>query len=1495
MRVIRRVLQVVAVLGTLIVGAVAVALIVSQTPWFRDWLRRYIVRESRQYLNGELTIGALSGNLFFGVNLSDIAVDISGTRVVAVKGLQVDYSVFQLISEGIVLDEITIVEPRLRLERDSQGWNVGHIIKPRRREADREGPGRPVRLQAIRVSDGAVDVDDRQPSDAVRLPDRIADLDVRAAFAYEPVRFSVDVEHLSFRTGSPRFALRQLTGRLAVRDDDLHLEDVVLRSPETAVNVDGVIRDYLGTPVLKLTATGRVSLPEIGRIVPAAAGYPLAPEFDIKASGPARQLKLDLDVKSDAGRIRGDVTADVQAPGYAVKGTLQTERLDLAPILKNPAQRSDLTGRTTVDVRLASEPAALPAAERLSGTFRFSGPRVMAAGYEAADVRAEGSFQAGRLRLHAAASAYGGSATATGALRLPAGERPLAFDLRGRADRVNLETLPRTTGAPALATNLSVTEYEIKGEGRAISGRVVLDQSTVEGATIEQGTIASFTSKGAGDVTYTARGGVADLDLRRLGRALDVAALDDPLYEGRINGRFDVTGAGTKIDRMTLDASGVLSNTALAGARLDDFAFETHLRNGALEGTVKGRFADVNPATVAKRADLEGSVSGSADLRVELATLEGPLTPESVEAAGRLDIERSSVGELTIERATVQGEYANRVGNITTLELASPDLAVNASGRLALDGASESSLTYHIEATDLAALGRLAGRKDLDGSAILDGRVSGNAVSLTTTGTLQGSNLTYGDNNALDLDSTYTVTIPELTPADARVEATTTATFVKAGGLQLNEVTATTTYTSHQLDFKANLQEQKRELDATGRVIFHPDHQEIHLPELAIRTEGLEWRMAGGGDPRIQYGQDRLTVDDIRLVNGPQSLDLQGTLALKGETPTGTLDVKAANVDLAQLEQLLLQERGLTGTLSADATITGSSAAPIVDGRVEVREGGFRSYQYESLVADVDYQGNRIGLDATLQQSPTEAITARGSVPMTLFARGEAGHVEETPEDRIDLRIQSTALGLGLIQGFTTSVTNVTGTIEADVRVTGSGRDPHLEGHIDIRNGAFGVPLGGTAYSGLDTRIDLTTDLVRIQSFDILDENGARLSVSGQLAVHERKVGAVDVSINSKNFEVIDNELGDVGLDSSIRITGELRSPRIEGEIRTATARIEVDQVLQLFYDPYEVDSMPAVVSAERTVAGSGSAEEATRQALARARTTGAAPAEPVPADEGAPAPGGAFAPVSMDVRVVIPDNLVLRGNDLRPGGPTGAALGDINVTVGGDLRLRKKSGGPMTIVGTANPVRGTYTFQGRRFELSRKGTVRFTGDAEINPLLDITAVRQIPDSGVEAQIRITGTTRAPQLELTSTPPLEQSDILAMIIFNRPVNELGSGERASLAATAGGIATGFIAAPLGESIGRALDLDLFEITTTTEDGDFGAGITLGQQIGDRAFLKFRQQFGEQSTTEFMIEYQLASFLRLQATGAPQTSGSANRITQRRVERAGIDVIFFFSY
>jgi hypothetical protein len=1498
MTLIRRLLHVVAWIGTAIVLVIALTLIASQTPWFRDWARRTIIREAKQYLNGELTIGRLSGNLFFGVSLSDVAIDVSGDRVVAVKTLAVDYSVFTFFSRGIVVDSISLTAPSVHLTRDAQGWNLGRLVKAERREADREGPRRPLSMPKIVISDAALSIDDAVGSNTYTLPKRIDDLDINAAFEYEPVHFTVTLDNVSFRASSPTVTLEKMAGGVAVRDDNLYVEKLAIKTSESALAIDGVIEQYLSARVLKLVTSGTLSLPELGSVLPVVSGYELHPTLSVRTNGPADRLALDLDIRSEAGLARGQVTADLLAPDFRFAGPLHVERFNLAPILRNPAQRSNITGDAQFDVTLASQPAARPALDRLRGSFTFRGPHALAFGYEATKLAIKGSFAGPRLTLDAAAAdAYGGYAATRGSILLPGAGRVIAYDLQGHATRLDLRRLPPALRVPKLATDLSVANYHVRGTGSAAAGSATLHQSTIEGATFSDGTTARFET-GKNLLTYGGTGSVSGLNVRRLGNALKIQALNDERYDGVVNGTFDVSGSGSTLATLNLTASGTLTDTSMMGTHLPQMAFKTVIADAALAVTAKGQFDQLNPAVLSDRKALDGNVTGTVDGTFRLADMTAPITAASFAFDGRVTLAPSLVGGVQIEAADVQGRYEREVADLQRLQVKGPDVTLDASGRLALDRATDSTLKYHVSATDISELGELAGQKGLAGSVILDGTITGNAATLKTTGTLDGSNLGYGANKALDLNSKYSVTIPELDIVNARVEATTDATFLSLGNFQLNTLQATTTYAQKQLEFTTKLQERTRTLDARGTVVFHPDHQELHLPQLALRTQGIEWTSVPGGEAAVQYGQGRLTIKDLKLASADQTLEVGGSMVLQGDEPAGTLDVHARNVDIAQLETLLLQNRGLSGRLTADATISGTLSKPIVDGKVEVRDGGFQNYKYQSLVADVDYSGIRIVLDATLQQTPDVAVTAKGSIPMSLFEKGTGSHVAATAEDAIDLRLQTTSINLAIVQGFTTAVSNVAGTLQADVRVTGSGRDPHLEGYIEIRDGVFGVPRAGTTFTGFDTRIDLQADRVTIRRFEILDENGEQMAIAGQLAVHEGQVGAVDVTIESQNFEVIDNELGDLGVGTNLKITGELLQPRVEGDVRVAAGRLEVDKILQLFYDPYSVEGLPDVVSAERSVESAGGAEEATRSALKKVAQIGVDPEqEKAQAKEAAtPAETGTFFDrVALNVRVRIPDNLVIRGRRIRPGGPTRAALGDINITVGGNLDVRKEPGQPVALAGVVTTVRGTYQFQGRQFELARDGTIRFTGEPELNPVVDLTAVRQIPDTGVEARVRIRGTLKNPELVLSSTPPLEESDILALIVFNRPINELGANERASLAATAGGIATGFIATPLGESIGRALDLDLFEITTTTEGDTLGAGITVGEQIGERTFIKLRQQFGEHPYSEFLLEYRLADFLRLVASGAPEASNAGNRIGQRRIEKAGINLIFFFSY
>ncbi|HEX2443033.1 MAG TPA: translocation/assembly module TamB domain-containing protein [Vicinamibacterales bacterium] len=1492
---LRRTLRVIALIGTLIVGAIALALIVSQTDWFRDWARRMIVRQANQYLNGELAIGRLRGNLFFGAELDDLSLHSGGEQVVAVKTLSVNYSVLDLVSKGLMVEEIRLEAPRVRVTRTADGWNLGRLVKEERREADREGPMRPVSIGSIGVSNGDIVLEGARTAGTFEAPRRLRDLNAQMSFEYAPVHYTVTLDRLSFTAASPNGALHEMSGKIAVRDDNLFLDDLTIRTAESDLFVDGVIEHYLRRPVIKLVTRSRsLSLPEVGRFLPAIAGINLRPSFEIETNGPVDRLGVTLDVRSAAGQADGSVTLDLEGPRRAVGGTVNVRDFNLGPLTGRRDLGSHITGRTTFDLVLP--PGGVDA---IAGPFTFAGPRVTFAGYEAERLQVKGRLDGPRIVVDGRTHAYGAASSVRGTIVRPGTNRTLAMDLRGSASNVDLRRLPRRLNVPRLDTVLAA-DWHFQQASGVMSGDAVLGASRIEGADVASGTTATFRMEG-NDVEYAAKGAVTRLDLQRVGKALNVSALAADRFGSSLSGPFDVKGSGKTVDELRIDASGELVDSQFLGGELPRLRYTALLDRGALTATAAGSFAQFDPAALMGRTELKGTVTGQLDVQVALDDVRGSITPETLAAAGRVELSQSSIGGIDVEKGLVDGRIDRGNGEIRTLDVSGADLHVTASGAVALTDTGSSSVKYHIDTPSLEAVGELVGQP-LQGAVTLDGQLTGNRASLETTGTFSGSNVKYGETGALDANSQYSVRIPDLSFKDATFGATTTATFVRVAGLELGEVEGKTTYKSQTLEFDGKVNDGGREAAASGTLLIHADHNELHLPTLTLRAEGLEWRMAGT-NAVVQFDAREIRVKNVQLVGPPtplapgtQSLAVEGTIARGAET-TGDLRVKASNVDVAQLEKLLVQDRGVAGLLSADVRLTGSLDSPRAEGSVALNQGRVRTFAFESLTANVDYTGGGVQVDARLQQTAQHWLTAKGYAPMTLFRfepTARAEHVDPSDIDRVDLRIESSPIDLGIVQGFTTQVVDVAGTLTANLHVGGSGRDPHVEGVVTVSGGSFKVPAGGVTYTGLDTRIDLHPDRVVVSGFEVRDDGGDPLLVSGELAVHEGSVGAVNLQLQADSFEIVDNELGDIEVDSRLRITGELRRPRVEGEIKLHAGRIEVDQVLAtLATGPYatEATAAPLVEPGVRVAASSGGAREATALSLeaAAAGVAPIAPVDPLPPEE----PPGVFNQLALDVRIQIPDNLVLRGADLRPGGRRGLALGDINMTVGGDLRVRKQPGSQVTLLGTINTVRGFYQFQGRRFDVTRDGRVRFTGLPEINPLLDVTAERDI--SGVIARVHVRGTARRPELTLSSTPTLDQADILSLIVFNQPINNLDSGERVALAQRAGAIASGFVTAPLAESIGRALDLDLFEIETTGEAAGFGASVTLGQQVSEQLFLKFRQHFGAQDASEFILEYQIARFLRLQGSGAPGATTKTNRSLQRRVERGSADLIFFFSY
>jgi autotransporter translocation and assembly factor TamB len=1465
MRIVRRLTHVLVLVLTLVVGAAAAAVIVSQTAWFKNWLRGFIIAQANQYLNGTLSIERLGGNLFFGVEMENIGVSMGGSQVVAVQDLGLKYNVFELITKGLSVDEIRLDKPVIYLRRDGDTWELSRLVKKQQTEADRSGPGKPIAIDAIEIADGEVAIDSPVGTSGVAVPKKFEHLDAKLSFKYEPVRYSIEITHVSFRGTEPAIALNALSGGISVHDDAVNIDKLALRTSETSLSIDGAVQNYLTKPNLNLEVTSdKLSIPEIARLVPALAGVKLQPAFEIKLNGPFDQLGVDMNVRSSAGEATGKIVADILEPVQAVRGDLTVRHIDLSQILNDPKQKSDITANAHLDVRADS----FQKLDTLHGNIALDSPRLVAAGYTAGPIDARAQIDGRRAQFSAKANAYGASATAVGKATLPdfadknAKAQTIPFDVSGQLRHVDLRNMPRDLRIPAAETNVG-GDYHVAGSvttgknpTQNIKGDVKFLPSTVAGATIAGGSTAGFTMNGKA-IGYSADATVQNLDLQRVGREFNVPALADDKYKSTINARLVANGSGTTPREMALTARGSFTDTTLMGGTMPQLDFDATLANDTAHVKANGRFADFDPAVASAKKEMAGKVGGSVNVDATVANVSTGVTPDSVEADAKLTLDPSTIGGLELSSANLDGTYHNSTGDIRTLEIVGRDVNVKANGTIALNDTGQSNLTVHADSPSLETIGKLV-NQPLTGIAKVDATITGNRGELNATGNLTGNGLKYGDNGALTMSSDFNATVPDLDAAKATVTADTNATFVTLAGQNINELAANTTYDHNQVEFDLTAKQPQRSLGLGGAVLLHPDHQEVHLTQLGLTTAGQTWQLESGREATINYAADVVKVENLGLVSGDQKIAADGTFGRPGDA----LKVTVTNLNLATVDALMLRPPQLGGRMNATSTLSGTKDAPDVKAEFQITQGAFRQFKYDSLGGRVNYAGAGLDVDAKLQQNPTTYLTAKGYLPKALFGGAQAAGANGAAADRgdrIDFHVDSTPIDLGLVQGFTTALTDVTGTLQAKLDIAGTAYDPQPTGDVTISNAAFNVEPTGVNYTNLDGRIEIQPDRVHIDNITVLDNHQSPLTITGDLAMRERQVGGVSVSLTADDFKVLDNKMGNVRIHSDMRLTGELSAPRVEGDLDLTTGRVDLDQILA------QVGGASPYATEETKIETDENAASAQ-------------PAAPTP-----------FEQLQVDLHVTVPGDLVIKADDLKaPGAPIG--LGALLITLGGDLYVSKVPWDQIRITGAVNTVRGHYDFQGRRFEILRDGTVRFEGLDEINPTLDIRTQRVI--QAVTANVNVRGTLKQPDIVLSSTPPLEQADILSLIVFNQPLNSVGEGQQVSLIQRAQAMAGGAVANQFAKSIGNALNLDEFEINLAPENGG-GPEVTVGQQVGENLYVKVQQGVGEVNQTNLILEYELTKWLRLRTNVLQGSSTQANLF--QRQQGSGADLLFFFSY
>jgi hypothetical protein len=1258
-------------------------------------------------------------------------------------------------------------------------------------------------------------------------PRRIAGLQLVTGFDYDGGHVALDVDRGALRDADTDVAVRELEGLIEIGDAGISVDDVhvVTEASEVAGDV-AYLSNGNGERELSFDVErARVALRELAAYVPALRDYPSDTVVEVSGEGTLDDLKADWTLASSSGRGSGHLEGHLQGDTMRLRGSADVADFDPAAWLDNRELRGTVTARGTFD---ATWPEATPSA--IDVRFDVTAPSVSLAGYQASSVRARGTFARGVLDAAASGQAYGASVDGRGTWQQPSQQ----WTARGRFAQVDLRRLPRELDVPRLATRLS-GEGNLSGSRQRFTAEAVLDESTIEDTTVAGDTWVRVEKRGA-DLAYAGRGAVANLDPARIAAALgDDAppALRDLV--GRINATFDVDARGTTLETLEGKAVVDLANSVLSGVNIEALHATAEVVARRLVADLNVKVQDLTNRAVRLGDQAEFVASGTADAHVDIEDITTPIPLEMIAGRANIALDRAVVRGVTLNRVQLTADVAQGLARIASFQAEGPSLTADITGQLAFVGSSESDLTYAIDVRDLAAFQPLTEQR-LAGTAQLDGRVTGPARTPTATGTLSAHELVAGNISTLVTNAKYTVVMPELDAARLRVDATTTATFVEVGETRIDRVQATIGYEGEQLDVNATVEQGPRSVQIAGLIVPHPDHREAHIRQLQLAIANTTWALTPGGEAIVQYGENTLAVRNFELVNGPARLRVDGTLA-----PGSGIDFTVEGMTVQDVNALLLSERQMTGRIDATGRLTGTLKAPEVTVQLRVTDGRMQEVPYNSLTGNVAYAAQRLSVDVALDAGTNGQLAAKGTLPLAL---GE----KTGPLPPFDLRVDSSSIQVGLLQPLVPQVTKLAGTALVDVRVTGPADAPRIDGTVGIQQTTFEVVETGVTYQQLNADLLLEGQGLTVRQLTVLDGNGREARVEGRLSLPGLSPDrAFNLRLTANEFLVLDNEAGEVAIDAQLQAAGTIAAPKVTGTIEVERGRLEVDTLLDRLVAPgYRPSKVPEIAEAP-------------------------------------PPTIGPYANSALQLAVTLPDNVVVRGRGLRTG-DTSIGMGDVNLTLGGTLTVSKDPGGEPEVLGRVNVVRGTYDFQGRRFTMVRGSGVQFRG-ALTNPTLDIRAEREI--SSVIAQVRVTGSLREPAVTLTSSPPLDEGDILSLIVFNQPMNELGTNERVSLAARAGALAASAIATPIADSVARALDLDVFEIRPSS-DISTGGSITIGRQLNDNLFVGFQQQFGTEEASQLSFEYRLTEFLRIMTSFAQGADRSA---AMARAEAAGIDLLF----
>ncbi len=514
------------------------------------------------------------------------------------------------------------------------------------------------------------------------------------------------------------------------------------------------------------------------------------------------------------------------------------------------------------------------------------------------------------------------------------------------------------------------------------------------------------------------------------------------------------------------------------------------------------------------------------------------------------------------------------------------------------------------------------------------------------------------------------------------------------------------------------------------------------------------------------------------------------------------------------------------GDASLQAKLSGTRANPILRGDFEINNGFLNRAALKQASGGLSYREARLSLLDVRVATSDEPAYINGSFPLPVLGA-------KLNDDRVRMQVNIKNQGLGLLNLFTDQVVWQDGEGEVNLQIGGTTDALLLQGTLQLKAAQMKLTGFADPLTNLNANVIFQRDRAQITQLDGNFSGGRITAEPGYFALLSRTADQLaPLALNLDRLNIRLPSLYEGEARGQLLLDGTLLAPTFGGKIILENGRFSLPDTTKkktvVFYGPPDPQ-----------------AETASVQRITSPELNGL---EVILGDR--------LTLVQIPVfRVDTRGKLLLRGtlDAIQPEGEVEFLRGRLNLFPT-----------PFYLDSSYNNVARFRPELGLNPELNLVATARVNEVTFLNDRFGNTAaLNNTPgfQEVVRVEARVTGRALKPELNLSSSPPRAQADIVAL---------LGGGSAGALLNTGASFVTSPLFNPVEEFVLETLSLDEFRIgpTTRTIPGSAGAialgiGLEVGKDINRQFSLSISQSLTDPSQlTRLNIRYRLTDSVQL---------------------------------